>query len=216
MARAALELGREYIAITDHTRDLAMTGGLDEEGLRAQVKEIRKVDRRLDGIRVLTGAEVNVRPDGTLDVDDRALSQLDVVGAAIHSHFDQPRTEMTKRILRAVENPHVDILFHPTARALGRRPPVAVDFDAVIEACLRTGTVLEIDAQPERLDLSDALARRAVEAGVRIAVDSDAHTTDELRYIETYGVGVARRGWVPAERVINTLPVRDMLGALKG
>lgn len=215
MARAARELGREYIAITDHTRDLTMTGGLDEDGLRAQAKEIRKVDRELEGIRVLAGAEVNIRADGTLDVDDDVLAELDFVGAAIHSHFDQPRSVVTRRIVRAIANPHVDILFHPMARSLGRRRAVAADFEAVIEACIRTGTVLEIDAQPERLDLSDSLARRAVEAGARIAIDSDAHTTDELRHIESYGVGVARRGWVQPEHVINTLPVDDMLAALK-
>jgi len=215
MARAARELGREYIVITDHTRDLAMTGGLDEGKLRAQMKEIRGVDRKLRGIRVLAGAEVDIRADGSLDIADETLAKLDVVGAAIHSHFDQPRTEMTRRILRAVENPHVDVLFHPLGRALGRRRAVALDFDAVLKACLRTGTILEVDAQPERLDLPDPLVRRAIQAGVRIAIDSDAHTVDELRYIETFGVGLARRGWADRAHVVNALPVREMLGALK-
>ena len=216
MARAARALGREYVVITDHTRDLAMTGGLDEKRLREQVAEIRKVDQALDGIRVLAGVEVNVRPDGSLDVSDEVLAELDVVGAAIHAHFDQPKAEMTRRLVRAVENPNVDLLFHPLARALGRRRSVDVDFDALLEACLRTGTVLEIDAQPERLDLPDALVRRAVEAGAKIAVDSDAHTVDELRYIEAFGVGVARRAWVTPTQVINTLPVERMLASLKG
>lgn len=215
MARAARQLGRQYIAITDHTRDLAMTGGLDEAKLRAQGKEVREVDRRLRGIRVLAGAEVNIRADGSLDVSDDALAELDVVGAAVHSHFDQPRAEMTRRILRAIENPHVDVLFHPLARALGRRRAVDLDFEALLRACRRTGTVLEIDAQPERLDLPDPLVRSAIQAGVRIAIDSDAHTVDELRFIETFGVGIARRGWADGAHVVNTLPFREMLGALE-
>jgi DNA polymerase (family 10) len=123
---------------------------------------------------------------------------------------------MTRRIVRAIENPDVDVLFHPLGRALGRRRAIDIDFEAVLRACVRTGTILEIDAQPERLDLPDALVRAATRAGVRIAVDSDAHTKDELRYIEAFGVGVARRAWAGPEHVINTLPVGGMLAALKG
>jgi DNA polymerase (family 10) len=215
MARAARELGREYIVITDHTRDLGMTGGLDESELREQVEEIRRLDLELEGIRVLAGAEVNIRADGSLDTDDALLAELDVVGAAVHSHFDQPRSEVTRRLIRAVENPNVDVLFHPMGRNLGRRKGVAADFEEVIEACVRTGTILEIDAQPQRLDLSDSLVRRAIEAGARIAIDSDAHTPDELRCIETYGVGVARRAWVEPRHVVNALPADQMLSALK-
>jgi DNA polymerase (family 10) len=215
MARAARELGREYIVITDHTHDLAMTGGLDQDGLRAQAREACQVDRALGGIRVLAGAEVNIRTDGSLDISDEVLAELDVVGAAIHAHFDQPRAEMTRRIIRAVEYPHVDILFHPLARALGRRRAVDFDFEAVLKACLRTGTLLEVNAQPERLDLPASLVRSAIQADVRIAVDSDAHTVDELRFIDTFGVAVARRGWAERAHVINTLPVDAMLGALK-
>jgi DNA polymerase (family 10) len=215
MARAARKLGREYLVITDHTRDLAMTGGLDEGRLREQVAEIREVDRRLGGIRVLAGVEVNIRPDGSLDLDGEALAPLDLVGAAVHSHFDLPRAEMTRRLLRAVEDPNVDVLFHPLARAIGHRRPIDVDFDAVLRACLRTGTVLEIDAQPERLDLPDALVRKAVEAGARIAIDSDAHTQDELRYVETFGVGVARRGWAGRGQVLTALPAEEMLASLR-
>lgn len=215
MARAAQDLGRAYIAITDHARDLAMARGLDEERLRAQVEEIRAVDRELDGIRVLAGVEADIRPDGSLDVGDEALAELDLVGAAIHSHFDLPRDEMTRRIVRALEHPHVDVLFHPLSRALGRRRAIALDFEAVLEACIRTGTVLEIDAQPERLDLPDAQVRAAVEAGAHLAIDSDAHTVDELRFIEAFGAGVARRGWAERRHVINTLPLDRMLGRLK-
>jgi DNA polymerase (family 10) len=216
MARAAQALGREYIAITDHTRDLAMTGGLDEARLLAQLQEVDRVNRKLRGIRVLSGAEVNIRADGGLDIADEVLEQLDLVGAAIHSHFDQSRSELTRRIVRAVENPHVDVLFHPTCRSLGHRAALDFDFEQVLSACIRTGTLLEIDAQPERLDLPDELVRRAIDAGVPIVIDSDAHTVDELRYIEAFGVAVARRGWAARRHIANTLPLDAMLGLLKG
>ena len=216
MAEAARELGLEYIAITDHTRDLPMTGGSDEKRLLEQAEAIRKLNRRLRGFRVLSGAEVNIRKDGSLDVADEALARLEVVGAAIHTQFRQTRAQMTRRVLRAMENPHVDILFHPTARALGRREPVALDIDAVIAAARRTGTVLEIDAMPDRLDLPDEYVRKAVEAGVKLAIDSDAHQTAHLDYADAFGIPVARRGWARKSDVINTLPVTKCLAQLKG
>lgn len=215
MARAAKALGLEYIAITDHTRDLAMTGGLGEDELAEQLREVRAVDRKLRGFRVLAGAEVNIRPDGSLDVDGAALAKLDLVGAAIHSHFELDRAAMTRRVIRAIEDPHVDILFHPTSRALGHRPAISLDFEAVLAAALRTGTVLELDAQPARLDLPDTMLRRAVEAGALVAVDSDAHTEDELRFVDTFGYAAARRGWVETKSVINALTVERMLARLK-
>ncbi len=214
MVEAARSRGLEYIAITDHTRDLAMTGGLDERKLARQKAEIRRLDRRLEGFRVLAGAEVNIRADGSLDVSDRIVADLDIVGAAVHSHFDQPREEMTARLIRAMENPHVDILFHPTARALGRRPAVQADWERVIEAARRTGTALEIDAQPERLDLPDEWVRRAIDAGVRLAIDSDAHRPEELRYANDFGIGVARRGWAKRSDVLNALPCDRLLERL--
>lgn len=215
MAEAARSRGLEYIAITDHTRDLAMTGGLDEHKLARQLAEIRRLDKRLEGIRVFAGVEVNIRADGSLDVSDDILARLDVVGAAIHSHFDQSRDEMTRRLLRALENPHVGILFHPMARALGRRPAVQADWGQVIEAARRTGTVLEIDAQPERLDLPDEWVRRAVDAGVRLAIDSDAHRPEELRYASDFGIGVARRGWAKRGDVLNAAPSDRVLEQLR-
>ena len=184
MADAARKLGLEYIAITDHTRDLAMARGCDERRLLEQAEAIRKLNRRLRGFRVLSGAEVNIREDGSLDVADAALAKLDVVGAAIHSHFHQDRAEATRRVVRAMENPHVDILFHPTARAIGHREAVAFDVDAVIAAAVRTGTVLEIDAMPDRLDLRDESVRKAVEAGALLAIDSDAHQPGHLAYAD--------------------------------
>jgi DNA polymerase (family 10) len=216
MAAAAKERGLEYIAITDHTRDLAMARGCDEARLLEQRDAIARLNRKLRGFRVLSGAEVNIRKDGTLDVDDAALAQLDVVGAAIHTHFHQPRAEATRRVIRAMENPHVDVLFHPTARSIGRREPVDLDVDAVIRAAVETGTVLEIDALPERLDLKDEYVRKAVEAGAKLAIDSDAHQTAHLACADELGVAVARRGWARRRDVVNALPVERCLAALKG
>ncbi len=215
MAAAAKRLGLEYIAITDHTRDLSVAHGNDEERLLAQIAAIRKLNQGLAGFRILAGAEVNIRKDGTLDIADEVLAQLDVVGVAVHSLFQQPREEMTRRVLRAIENPHVDILFHPTARDIGKREPVDLDIDALIEAAHRTGTVLEIDAMPKRLDLKDEHVRKAVAAGVKLVIDSDAHHPHHLAYADEFGVAVARRGWARAADVINTLPVGEFLRQLK-
>jgi len=215
MARAARSLGLEYIAITDHTRDLRVAHGNDEKRLMQQVESIHALNRKLRGFRVLTGAEVNIRGDGTLDIADAALAQLEVVGAAVHSAFRQSRRDMTRRVIRAIENPHVDILFHPTARALGQREPVSLDIDAVIEAAARTGTVLEVDGIPERLDLKDEHVRKAVNAGVALAIDSDAHRVGQLACADTLGVAVARRGWARASDVINALPASRCLARLK-
>ncbi len=194
MVAAARRLGLEYIAITDHTRDLAMAHGSDEKKLREQTAAIRALDAKLRGFRVLSGAEVNIRKDGSLDVADDALAELDVVGAAVHSSFGQPRAAATRRVIRAMESPHVDILFHPTARQIGRREPLDLDIDAVIAAAKRTGTALEIDAMPDRLDLKDEHVRKAVAAGVRLVIDSDAHHPAHLRFADEFGVAVARRG----------------------
>lgn len=215
MADAARQLGLEYIAITDHTRDLAMARGSDEKRLLEQAGAIRQLNRRLRGFRVLSGAEVNIRADGSLDVADEALERLEVVGAAIHSHFRQSRAEATRRVIRALENPHVDLLFHPTARSLGRREPVDLDVDAVIRAAVRTGTVLEIDAMPDRLDLRDEYVRKAVAAGALLAIDSDAHQPGQLAFADELGVAVARRGWARREDVVNALPVSQCLARLK-
>jgi DNA polymerase (family 10) len=215
MALAAKAIGLEYIAITDHTRDLAMARGCDEAKLLEQVEAVRKLNGRLRGFRVLTGAEVNIREDGSLDVADEALAQLEVVGAAIHAQFRQSKTQMTRRVLRAMENPHVDILFHPTARLIGRREAVALDVDAVIAAAKRTGTVLEIDAMPDRLDLRDEYVRKAVSAGVKLAIDSDAHQPNHLAYADEFGIAVARRGWARKLDIVNALPASRCLAQLK-
>ena len=214
MARAAKNLGHEYIAITDHTKGLAMTGGLDEGGLEKQGKEIDKLNQRLKDITILKGAEVNIERDGSLDVKDDALKDLDVVGAAVHSLFSLPRAEQTKRIIKAIHNPHVDIIFHPTGRVLKKREPYDVDIEALIDAAKETGTVLEIDSLPHRLDLKDEHIRMAVKAGVKLCIDSDAHNKNHLRFSE-FGIAQARRGWAEKKDVINAWPLDKMRKMLK-
>lgn len=218
MADAAEAAGLEYIAITDHTKSLAMTHGLDEKRLMEQMEEIAHLNKRRKAagkrLIILTGAEVNVQKDGTLDIDDATLRRLDVVGAAIHSFFELPRREQTKRLMRAMENPNVDIIFHPTCRLINERPEIEIDIDEIVKAAKRTGTVLEIDAYPDRLDLHDEYVRKCVRAGVSLAIDSDAHAVEHFALLK-YGVGQARRGWASRADVINTLPVRKMLGRLK-
>ncbi|MFQ5744675.1 MAG: DNA polymerase/3'-5' exonuclease PolX [Acidobacteriota bacterium] len=215
MAAEAQRLGLEYIAITDHTKSLAMTGGSDEKKLRKQMAAIARINKKLSGITLLSGAEVNINKDGSLDIDDATLAQLDVVGVAVHSHFNLPRAEMTRRVIRAMENPHADILFHPTGRVLQKRAPYDIDIDAVIRAAKRTGTVLEIDAYPDRLDLKDEHARKAVDAGVKLVVDSDAHNINHFHNLH-FGIATARRGWATRHDVINTQPLRPFLQGLKG
>ncbi len=215
MVEAARKAGLEYIAITDHTRSLAMTHGSDEAKLRRQMAVINRLNQQLRNFRVLKGAEVNIQKNGSLDIDDSTLAALDVVGVAVHSHFNLPRREMTERICRAMQSPHADILFHPTGRVLGKREAYDIDLDEVIRVAVETGTVLEIDAFPERLDLGDEAARRAVAAGAKLVIDSDAHSARHFAFLE-YGIAVARRGWVEAESVLNARPVAGFLADLKG
>jgi DNA polymerase (family 10) len=214
MAAAAQRLGREYIAITDHTKGLAMMGA-DEKQLRQQMKAIDKLNKQLKDFTVLKGAEVNINKDGTLDIDDETLAQLDVVGVAVHSHFNLSRAEQTRRVIRAMENPNADIFFHPTARVIQKREPIDLDIEAVIAAAKRTGTILEIDAYPERLDLKDEHVRKAIAAGVKLAIDTDAHSVNHLGYLH-FGIATARRGWATRADVVNALPVRAFLRSLKG
>ena len=214
MAAEAKRLGREYIAITDHTKSLAMAKGSDEKKLRKQMAAIDALNKKLRGITILKGAEVNINKDGSLDIDDETLAQLDVVGIAVHSHFGLPRAEMTRRVIHAMENPHVDILFHPTGRILQKREPYEIDIDAVIQAARRTGTALEVDAFPDRLDLKDEHIRKAVEAGVKLMIDSDAHNVAHLSYLQ-FGIAAARRGWAKRSDVLNTLPLNAFLASLK-
>lgn len=214
MAEAAKNMGLDYILITDHTKSLAMTGGSDEKRLRKQMAEIDKIQKQVSGIKILKGAEVNIMKDGALDIDDETLAMLDVVGAAVHSNFNMSEKDMTARIIRAMENPNVDIIFHPTGRIIQRRDAYKLDMDAILKAAKRTKTVMEVDAFPDRLDLKDEYIRKAVKIGVKLSIDSDAHAPMHFQYLE-YGIGQARRGWAEKKDVINTRSWQEMLKQLK-
>jgi DNA polymerase (family 10) len=214
-ALAAKKMNLEYIAITDHTRTLAMTGGSDEKKLLRQMAEIDKLNKKFGGKpKILKSAEVNILKDGSLDIKDEVLAKLDIVAGAVHSHFNMSRQEMTRRICRAMKNPYVDIIFHPTGRIILRRPPYEVDIDEVIKTAKKTKTYLEIDAYPDRLDLKDEHVKKAIEAGVKLAIDSDAHSVNHLQYLK-FGIAQARRGWATKNDIINSRSWSEMLKLLK-
>ena len=214
MAKEAKKQGLSYIAITDHTKDLAMVGGSDEKKLLRQMKEIDKIQKKISGVKILKGAEVNIRKDGTLDIKNDVLAKLDVVGVSVHSNFKMTKKDMTERIQRAIRNPHVDILFHPTGRSMPKRDSYDIDIDAIIQTAKQTGTILEINAQPRRLDLKDIHIKKAVEAGVKMVVDSDAHSAEHFRFLK-FGIAQARRGWAKEQDIINTKNVKEFLSSLK-
>lgn len=214
MAEAARGRGLAYIAVTDHSRRIAMAHGLDPAGVSRQIAEIDRVNQRLEGLTVLTGIEVDILRDGTLDLPDATLARLDVVVASIHSYFDLPRTAQTERLIRAVRNPHVDVIGHPTGRLIGARPPCDIDMERVVAAAADTGCCLEINAQPDRLDLDDVAARAARDAGVRLVVSTDSHTVDGFANMR-FGVDQARRAWLTAGDVANTRPLRELRKFLK-
>jgi DNA polymerase (family 10) len=209
MARAALERGYEYLAITDHSATHGFGNDVSAGELRRHAERVREVDARLDGLRLLAGSEVNVLPDGSLDYDDELLSELDWVVASLHSSFRLGEQEMTDRMVRAIEHPLVDAIGHPTGRLIDRRGPYELDLERVVEAAARTGTFLEINANPDRRDLSDVNARYAAEAGVTLVIDSDAHGVETLANVR-YGVATARRAWLGPERVANTRSWEDL------
>ncbi len=203
IALAAKEQGYEYIAITDHSQALKIAGGLTRDDLLRQREEIARVKEAVPGVQILAGVEVDILADGSLDLDDEILAELDLVVASIHSGLRQDREKLTQRLVRAIAHPHVDIIGHPTGRLLGERGAADVDIDRVIEAAAEHQTALEINASPQRLDLKDALARRAAEAGVLLAVNTDAHETGQLAFMEL-GVGVARRAWCTPAQILDT------------
>ncbi|MFF7215797.1 DNA polymerase/3'-5' exonuclease PolX [Streptomyces sp. NPDC008238] len=205
MVAAAAARGYAYYAVTDHAPDLYMQR-MTEAKILAQREQVRRLDRAHRGMRVLHGTELNIGPDGGLDWPDEFLAGFDLCVASIHSHFNQDRDTLTRRLVRAAENPYVNIIGHPTTRLLGRRPGIDADLDEVFAACARTGTALEVNAQPDRLDLGDELILRARRHGVRFAVDSDAHSTVHLDFMR-YGVGTAQRGWLTADDVVNAWPL---------
>jgi DNA polymerase (family X) len=214
MALAARERGYAYVCITDHSQGLVVAHGLDPERLRAQRAEIDRVNAELAPFRVLHGVELEVRGDGTLDLPDDVLTTLDLVVAAVHSGLRQERERLTARAVAALRHPLVDVLAHPTGRLLGGRAGGDFDMDTLYAEAAATGTALEIDGDPARLDLRDVHARAAVAVGCLVSVDSDAHAPEGLDNI-AYGVGVAQRAWVPPERVLNTLPLDALLARRK-
>ncbi|HEX8646384.1 MAG TPA: DNA polymerase/3'-5' exonuclease PolX [Thermoleophilaceae bacterium] len=203
MAEAARERGYDYIAFTDHSASHGFGNDVPPDELRRQIERIRKADERIEGIRLLAGSEVNIHPDGSLDYEDELLAQLDWVVGSLHSAFRTPEKEQTERMIRAMEHPLVDAIGHPTGRLIERREPYPLDIDAVAEAAARTGTYLEINGNPDRRDLNEINARRAVDLGATIVIDSDAHGRETLRNVE-YGVFTARRAWLTKENVANT------------
>jgi DNA polymerase (family 10) len=213
MAAAAQLLGYEYLVISDHTHGLGVANGLDVTRLRQQRVEIEQLNRGFSGFRLLQGAEVEIRGDGTLDYPDEVLQEIDVVIASIHTGMRQDKETITARVVRAMHNPHVDIIGHPSGRLLGQREATNVDLDRVLQVAVETGTILEVNAMPNRLDLDDMHIRRAVRLDVALCVDSDAHSTGGLEVLE-YGVATARRGWAEARHVVNTLPLEQLLERL--
>jgi DNA polymerase (family 10) len=209
MARAALDHGLEYLAISEHSRRLAVAHGLDPVRLAKQRDEIERIAARRDGARLLTGIEVDVLEDGSLDLPDAALAPLDVVIAAVHSKFDLPRAKQTARVLAALDHPHVKILAHPLGRLIDQRAPYDVDMLAVIRKCKARGVALELNAHPQRLDLTDLHCRMAKDEGALVVISSDAHSVHEFDNL-VYGVGQARRGWLEKADVLNTLPLEAL------
>lgn len=209
MAVAARARGYEYIAITDHSASHGFGNDVSPDELRAQIERVREVDARLEGIAVRAGSEVNILPDGSLDYEDELLARLDWVVASVHTAFGMGEEAMTARMIRAIEHPLVDAIGHPTGRMIVRREPYAVDLEAVFAAAARTGTLLEINANPDRRDLSDVHARRAVEMGVVLVIDSDAHKVSTLANMR-WGIATARRAWITREDVANTKPWEEV------
>jgi len=214
MAEAAKKRGYKYIAITDHSQSLKIAGGLTEKRLREQMEEIQKLNQELKDFTILSGIEVDIKSDGSLDFSDEMLSKLDVVIAAIHSGFKQESKIITERIIKAMQNRLVNIIAHPTGRLIGYRESYQVDINEMMEVAAKTGTILEINSYPERLDLNDIYCRMAKEKGVQLAIETDAHSIDGLEFMNL-GVDVARRGWLEEKDIVNTLPLNELLKRLK-
>ena len=214
MAEAAKERGYRYIAITDHSKNLAFANGLDDKRALEHIARIRAADEAIEGIKILAGVEVDILADGALDLSDEVLAQMDLVIASVHSHFNQSNQEMTERVVRAVENPHTSIIGHPTGRLLLRRDAYPLDLDAVLRAAAQKKVAMELNAYPDRLDLNDRHLRLAKQHGVKIVINTDAHHTSHMEKIR-FGVLQARRAWLTREDVLNTLPPQKFAKAMK-
>ena len=214
MAEAAQKLGHEYICITDHIGNFRIANALDEKRIKKQKKEIDIINKKLRGIVVLHGCEVNIKDDGSIDMKDSVLKELDVVLASIHSGFKNPKDKLTKRIAKAMENGNVDIIAHPTGRLLNERPPYDIDFDELVDKAKSTKTVLEINAHPNRLALSYAYAKAALKKGIKLSIGTDSHDVHGLRNYRL-GIATARKAWARKEDIINTFPLEEMKKHLK-
>jgi len=214
MAAAARERGYKYMAITDHSKNLAFANGLDDERAVKHIAKIRAANDATEGIRIFAGIEVDILEDGTLDLSDEVLAQMDIVIASVHSHFNQSGEEMTERLLKAVSNPNVSLVGHPTGRILLRRDAYSYDMEAVLQAAARNKVAMELNAYPDRLDLCDRHLRQAKQAGVKIVINTDSHHTSHMEKIR-YGVLQARRAWLSAADVLNTLPAEQFAKAMK-
>jgi DNA polymerase (family 10) len=214
MAKYAKKIGYEYVAICDHSPHLGITNGLDEKRLKKQMKYIDELNKKLKGFVILKGIEVDIKGDGKLDLSDSILEELDIVVASVHTKFSQPEEEMTKRIIKAVENPNVDIIAHPTGRLIGKREPYQMDMDKLMDAVLANGKFLELNAYPVRLDLNDINCRKAKDKGIKIVISTDAHNESELEFMH-FGIATARRGWLEKKNVLNTLPFKNFIRYFK-
>jgi len=214
MVAACAARGYEYMALTDHSKALAMTGGLDAKRIREQWKEIEEVQERHPEIRILRSQEVDILADGTLDQDEDVLEELDLVVVSVHSRFDLPAAEQTARVLTALRHPHVDVLAHPTGRLINRRPPFDLQIDEVLDCAKENGVVVELNAHPERLDLKDSHLMLARELGLKVAISTDAHRARDLDLMH-YGVEQARRAWLSKADVVNALPLKEFLQLLR-
>jgi len=203
MALAAKELGHDYLAVTDHSKNARIAGGLDERRLRKQMEEIDRLNEEVDGIQILKASEVDILDDGRLDHPDEVLEDLDLVVCSIHSGFNLSESKQTERVLRAMESRYFHILAHPTGRLIGKRKPYPIDLEKILEAAKERGCYLEINSTPARLDLDDVHCRMAKDMGVKIAISTDAHSTSGLSNLR-YGVDQARRGWLEPDDVLNT------------
>jgi DNA polymerase (family 10) len=214
MAEAARERGYEYMAITDHSKNLAFANGLTDERALAHIERIRAVEKKMKGIRIFAGIEVDILGDGALDLSDSVLEQMDIVIASVHSQFNQDRAAMTDRLLKAIANPNTSLIGHPTGRLLLRREAYQFDLDAVLKAAAKHKVGMELNSYPDRLDLSDVHLRLAKEHGVKIVINTDSHHTSHMEKMR-YGILQARRAWLKKEDVLNTLPVAEFTRALK-
>ena len=218
MAKTAQKMGYQYIGIADHTKFLRIENGLNEKQLIERNKEIDKINKKFQAsgskFQVLKGCEANIMADGSIDIDDKVLAQMDFVIAGVHSQMKMLKVQMTERIIKAMKNPNVDIISHPTGRILKKRDEYEIDFDELLKIVKETGTILEINAFPVRLDLNDVHIKKAKQAGVKMVINTDAHKKEHLRFIE-YGISQARRGWAEKKDIINTWPLEKLIRAIK-